>query len=73
MTRWEPHIHTAGADTRQRPFEGYQDQPDTAERVRLEVQSIPFGLPETPEPRRANDNARPETGTTATARGGGYG
>jgi hypothetical protein len=37
-----PPIHTAG----QRPFEGYQDQPDTAERVRLEVQSLPFGLPE---------------------------
>lgn len=29
-----------------RPFENYDDQPDTAERVRLAVQSIPFGLPE---------------------------
>ena len=46
MTRREPHIHTAGLDTWQRPFECYEDQPDTAERVRLQVQSIPFGLPE---------------------------
>ena len=37
---------SSGLDTWQRPFEGYQDQPDTAERVRLAVQSIPFGLPE---------------------------
>ncbi len=29
-----------------RPFEDYQDQPDTAERMRLAVQSIPFALPE---------------------------
>lgn len=28
-----------------RPFEGYEDQPDTAERVRLAVQRIPFALP----------------------------
>lgn len=28
-----------------RPFEGYIDQPDTAERTRLAVQSIPFGFP----------------------------
>ena len=28
-----------------RPFEDYQDQPDTAERVRLQVQSIPWALP----------------------------
>lgn len=41
-------IHMAGLDTWQRPFEGYQDQPDTAERVRLELQSIPFGLPGRP-------------------------
>jgi hypothetical protein len=46
MIRREPHIHTAGLDACQRPFERYQDQPDTAERVRLQVQSIPFGLPE---------------------------
>jgi hypothetical protein len=46
VTRREPHIHTAGLDAGQRPFECYQDQPDTAERVRLQVQSIPFGLPE---------------------------
>jgi len=42
MTRHEPQIHTAA----QRPFEGYQDQPDTTERVRREVQSLPFGFPE---------------------------
>ncbi len=30
----------------QRPFETYQPQPDTAERQRLAVQSIPFALPE---------------------------
>jgi hypothetical protein len=29
-----------------RPFEDYRDQPDTAERVRLQVQRIPFALPE---------------------------
>lgn len=29
----------------QRPFEGYIDQPDTAERVRRAVQAIPFALP----------------------------
>jgi hypothetical protein len=46
MTRREPHIHTATCDVWQRPFEGYQDQPDTGERVRLQVQSLPFGLPE---------------------------
>ena len=33
-------------DAWQRPFESYRDQPGTAERVRLEVQSIPFGIPE---------------------------
>jgi hypothetical protein len=32
-----------------RPFETYQPQPDTAERVRLEVQSIPLALPEKPK------------------------
>jgi len=31
---------------RQRPFENYVDQPDTAERTRLAVQAIPFALPE---------------------------
>lgn len=40
----EPHIYTRLQDCR--PFEGYQDQPDTAERVRLEVQKIPFALPD---------------------------
>lgn len=30
----------------QRPFETYLPQPDTAERQRLVVQSIPFALPE---------------------------
>jgi hypothetical protein len=29
-----------------RPFEDYTDQPDTAERVRCQVQAIPFALPE---------------------------
>jgi hypothetical protein len=29
-----------------RPFEDYQDQPDTEERKRLEMQAIPFALPE---------------------------
>lgn len=29
-----------------RPFEGYIDQPDMAERTRLAVQTIPFALPE---------------------------
>ena len=29
-----------------RPFEDYRDQPDTAERMRLAVQSIPFAIPE---------------------------
>lgn len=32
--------------TEGRPFEGYRDQPDTAERIRLQVQAIPFALPE---------------------------
>jgi hypothetical protein len=31
---------------KRRPFEGYVDQPDTAERTRLAVQSIPLALPE---------------------------
>jgi hypothetical protein len=30
----------------QRPFEHYQPQPDTAERIRLQIQTIPFALPE---------------------------
>jgi hypothetical protein len=34
-----------------RPFEGYQPQPDTAERTRLAVQAIPFALPEKKEDR----------------------
>lgn len=29
-----------------RPFEDYTDQPDTAERVRLAMQAIPWALPE---------------------------
>lgn len=32
--------------TDRRPFEDYRDQPDTAERIRLQVQAIPFALPE---------------------------
>lgn len=28
-----------------RPFEGYQDQPDAAERKRRDMQAIPFALP----------------------------
>lgn len=32
-----------------RPFEDYQDQPDTAARMRLAVQAIPFALPERKE------------------------
>lgn len=31
--------------TERRPFEDYRDQPDTAERVRLQVQAIPWALP----------------------------
>jgi hypothetical protein len=60
LPRWNVcHVKHAGGGmklpvaavvTWQRPFEGYQDQPDTAERVRLEVQSIPFGLPEKVQP-----------------------
>ncbi len=42
----EPHIYTPAHDGR--PFEGYLDQPDTAERARLAVYSIPFALPEKP-------------------------
>lgn len=30
----------------QRPFENYTDQPDTEARKRLELQAIPFALPE---------------------------
>lgn len=41
----EPHIYTPAHDPGRRPFEEYVDQPDTAERVRLEVQRIPFALP----------------------------
>lgn len=31
---------------KKRPFEEYLPQPDTAERIRREVQSIPFAIPE---------------------------
>lgn len=34
-----------GKPAERRPFEDYLDQPDTAERVRLEVQTIPWALP----------------------------
>jgi hypothetical protein len=30
----------------QRPFQSYVDQPDTTERVRLAVQTIPWAMPE---------------------------
>jgi hypothetical protein len=54
MTRVaEPHIYTPKHDRGRdcclhcgRPFEGYTDQPDTAERKRREMQAIPFALPE---------------------------
>lgn len=48
-----PHIYTPKHDPGRmcptcgrggRPFEGYRDQPDTAERTRLAVQAIPFAL-----------------------------
>jgi hypothetical protein len=51
----EPHIWTPAHDPGRmcptcgrggRPFDGYADQPDTAERVRRQVQAIPFALPE---------------------------
>jgi hypothetical protein len=42
----EPHIYTPAFDPGRRPFEDYVDQPDTAERVRRQVQAIPFALPE---------------------------
>ena len=58
----EPHIYTPAHDYVRRsparfsescaciycgrPFETYVDQPDTAERKRLDVQSYPFALPE---------------------------
>ena len=51
----EPHIYTPAHDPGRmcptcgrggRPFADYHDQPDTAERIRLSVQSIPFALPE---------------------------
>ena len=32
--------------SQKRPFEDYVDQPDTAERVRRQVQAIPFAMPE---------------------------
>lgn len=33
-----------------RPFEDYIDQPDTADRTRLAVQSLPLALPEKKTP-----------------------
>ena len=36
--------------TARRPFEDYAPQPDTAERKRMEMQAIPFALPERREP-----------------------
>ncbi len=50
MTR-EPHIYTPAHDPWRRPFEDYRDQPDTAERARLAVYSIPFALPPKKEER----------------------
>lgn len=38
-------------DPLRRPFEDYRDQPDTVERVRLTVQSIPWALPPKKEDR----------------------
>ena len=35
----------AGGLAKKRPFEDCVDQPDTAERVRRQVQAIPFALP----------------------------
>ena len=55
MAEREPHIYTPAHDPGRmcptcgrggRPFEGYVAQPDTAGRVRADVQSIPFALPE---------------------------
>jgi hypothetical protein len=53
MSEREPHIYTPKHDKGRdccvhcgRPFEHYQPQPDTAERVRRQVQAIPFALPE---------------------------
>lgn len=40
-----PHIYTPAFDPGRRPFESCVDQPDTAERPRLAVQSIPLWLP----------------------------
>lgn len=42
-TRLEAYLRDLYA---RRPFEDYQDQPDTAERARLAVYTIPFALPE---------------------------
>lgn len=41
-TRLEAYLRDLYA---RRPFEGYQDQPDTASRVRRDVMSIEFALP----------------------------
>jgi hypothetical protein len=55
MSDREPHIYTPKHDKGRdcclycgRPFQTYVDQPDTAERVRRQMQIIPFGLPEKP-------------------------
>jgi hypothetical protein len=52
----EPHIYTPKHDHGRdcclycgRPFQTYVDQPDTAERVRRQMQAIPFALPEKKE------------------------
>lgn len=51
----EPHIYTPANDPDRmcptcgrggRPFADYIDQPDTASRVRADVLSYPFALPE---------------------------
>lgn len=41
-----------------RPFSDYRDQPDTAERVRLQIQALPFGLPERREEANAANSLR---------------
>lgn len=44
MTERIPHIWTRYQD--RRPFEDYQDQPDTEHKKLLEVRRIPFAMPE---------------------------
>jgi hypothetical protein len=53
MSDREPHVYTPKHDMGRdcclhcgRPFQSYVDQPDTAERKRLAVQTIPWAMPE---------------------------